>query len=163
MNNQNTIENESTKLPDSMLYFKVSAGDMISVSIGDIIPDAGIVLDCNGFKDCVKAHVACFNKYQFFTNEVPVKPFLGFLDMSVTSVFELVGCTLLSIYKYGPQGFCVEVPIHVLNDITNKKVTLLIGSPEFHDRISDLSDMDKQRSIDRLLTRAFQQRSKQAG
>lgn len=55
-----------------------------------------------------------------------------------------------------PHGFFVRIPVHI-KTIDNKLV-LLIGSSDFHARIADRPVTEHANSIDRLLTRVFNQR-----
>ena len=157
------MNKKETALNKEILYFDLHKNNTSFARAGGIIPNTDSIMNSSEFKGCVLSYIEYFNEYLSTYKDIPSD---RFWDIGSVSPAELGEFNFLRISKHGPGGFIVQLPAQVLLsesciDVPAEekiRITLVIGSPEFYDRIADKSDADKQRSIDRLLTRAFQQR-----
>ena len=160
---------EQLRNTENVIYFLIATENRLYIYAGLLMSyDENInITDKHSFLQYVPSFADCFSTHYIIGHTkvncaIPLSH-----EANFPTLFEF---NSIYVCKLGYRGFLAQVPMNLSitetpsdedRNIIYINLKMTIGSPEFHDRISDLPDADKQRSIDRLLTRAFQQRIEQ--
>lgn len=165
----NILKSEKQLKDDkNIIYFVLSIGNKLYMYAGVLIPyDENInTSDEQSFLKYVPAFAHSFSAYYMPWHTKVNSAITRSHKVNFPSLYDF---SYVYICKFGDHRFLAQVPINLTitqtpSDEDKNRIfinlKMMIGSAEFHDRISDLSELEREKSIDRLLTRAFQQRNK---
>lgn len=151
------------KINEDLLYFTLADGNPpVYMYLGEYVLDKEntITNSNNVYKEHIKIFIEYFNTCAgltpILTGMVP--------HIFLCNPYHTVH-SFLCVFRFGPKGFFVRIPLYMIMGLMIIQpqvnlaidVKLLIGSAEFQERTSDLSEENKNKAIDRLLTRVLAQ------
>lgn len=134
-------------------------GDSPDVNLGqyEYVP---IDIQVSEFKKWISRFLNYVNTVIFDKDKKPVNSLFVIEDIhsktDITGVIVGLEKAYVIVRLDVPRGFLARIPVHIKK--INNTLTLLIGSSDFHARIADRPVTEHANSVDRLLTRVFNQR-----